>query len=442
MAATLGVEEEYLLLDRGTALPSPSAGLVQSAADLEPVLTRGEVTSELLQAQIEIATPVCTGLDEVTAHLARLRQALAAAALRTGCRLAATGGAPLSTGHAVPVTQKQRYREMHADAARLVDEQLICGMHIHVAVPDRSAGAAALGRIRPWLPLLVALGANSPFWDGRDTGFASWRTVVFGRWPVSGSPPFVSGGAQYERRVAALLATGVIPDRKQIYWHARLSEGYPTLEVRAPDVQVDVDSAVTLAGLTRAMVATALREARHGVRPLDPPGSILYASGWHAARHGLTDDLVDPRHGTPDAAADVVAALLDHVRPALNCFGDTDRVTAGVERLITRGTGAARQRAALATGGLDALLDLIAPAREPAGGSARGSAREPAPRPADDTRPGLAPQTGAAPQNGSGTARPVAPEFGALPEPGALRPGRAAHRPDPAHTLPGPGGAG
>ncbi|WNI14518.1 carboxylate-amine ligase [Actinacidiphila sp. ITFR-21] len=359
--ATLGVEEEYLLLDRETGLPAPRAAQVQAAADLEPVLGRDEVDNELLLAQIEVATPVCTGLDEVTGHLARFRQAVGAAADRAGCRLAATGGAPLSDGTLVPVTPTRRYREMRVDAGRLVDEQLICGMHVHVAVPDRSAGASALGRLRPWLPVLVALGANSPFWDGRDTGFASWRTVVFGRWPVSGSPPFFADGVEYERRVGALLATGVIRDRHQLYWHARLSEEFPTLEVRTPDVQLDVDSAVTLAGIARALVATALRESRRGARPLDPPSSVLYAAGWHAARHGLADGLVDPRQGTPAPAADVVGALLGHIGPALAELGDTERIGAGVERLLTDGTGAARQRRALAAGGPDALLDLIAP---------------------------------------------------------------------------------
>jgi carboxylate-amine ligase len=269
----------------------------------------------------------------------------------------------MSDSRAVPVTQKQRYREMRADAGRLVDEQLINGMHIHVAVPDRSAGGAALGRLRPWLPVIVALGANSPFWDGRDTGFASWRTVVFGRWPVSGSPPYTADAATYEQRADELVATGVIPDRRQIYWHARLSEQYPTLEVRAPDVQLDVDSAVTLAGLARALVATGLRESRRGVRPLDPPGDVLLAAGWHAARHGLDANLVDPRSGTPAKAADVVGALLDHVAPALRELGDTERVTDGVGRLLDAGTGAARQRRVASAGGLPALLELIAPGR-------------------------------------------------------------------------------
>ncbi|HEY5835833.1 carboxylate-amine ligase [Streptomyces sp.] len=389
---TLGVEEEYLLLDRETAMPSPSAGRVLAAADLEPVLGRGELARELLQAQIEVATPVCTGLDEVTSNLARFRRAVGAAADRAGCLLAATGGAPLSGGLAVPITQKRRYREMRAATARLVDEQLINGMHIHVAVPDRSAGAAALGRLRPWLPVLVALGGNSPFWDGRDTGFASWRTVVFGRWPVSGSPPYISGGAEYERRVGALLATGVIPDRKQVYWHARLSERYPTMEIRAPDVQLDVDSAVTLAGISRALVATALREARRGVRPLDPAGSILYAAGWHAARHGLGGTLVDPRHGTPGSATEVVHALLDHIRPALNEFGDTQRVSEGVERLLDKGTGATRQRRALIEGGLGGLLHLIAPSarqhREPDGTGRKDRKEEESPTGGDDASAG------------------------------------------------------
>lgn len=382
---TLGVEEEFLLLDRESGLPVPRVGLVQAAADREPGLRREDVDTELLQAMVEVATPICSDLDEVTAHLTRFRQALAGAARQAGCRLASTGGAPTAGNSAVPVSGETRYQEMRSDAARLVDEQLICGMHIHVAVPNRNAGAAALGRLRPWLPVLVALGANSPFWEGRDTGFASWRTVVFGRWPVSGAPPFFSSASHYEERVAALLGTGVIADRHQLYWHARLSDEYPTLEVRAPDVQLDADTAVTLAGIARALVVTALREGRRGARPLDPPASIMQAAGWHAARRGLDTDLVDPRSSTPSPAHDVVGALLQHITPALGELGDTERVTAGVQQLIDRGTGAARQRAALAQGGTPALLDLIAPEpHEPEGSTRTVPGQQPA---ADDSIP-------------------------------------------------------
>jgi glutamate---cysteine ligase / carboxylate-amine ligase len=182
---TLGVEEEYLLLDPESGWPLPRAPLVREDAQDEPRLRRGEVNDELLQAQVEIATPVCTSLDEVTDHLTRLRRAVGRVAEQEGCRLAASGGAPLSGRHAVPVTQDRRYRQMRDDACRLVDEQLICGMHVHVAVPNRSAGAAALGRVRPWLPVSSHSAATRRSGRGGTTGFSSWRTVVFGRWPVS-----------------------------------------------------------------------------------------------------------------------------------------------------------------------------------------------------------------------------------------------------------------
>lgn len=339
----------------------PRVGDLERAVERQAGVDREEVDTELLQSLVEVATPVCSNLAEVAGHLARFRQSLSAAARRVGCRLAATGGAPFMAEATVPVTGTQRYQEMRADAARLVDEQLICGMHIHVGVPGRQAGAAALGRLRPWLPTLVALAANSPFWDGRDTGFASWRTVVFGRWPVSGPPPFFSGVSHYEERVAALLGTGVIADRRQLYWHARLSDEYPTLEIRSPDVQLDVESAVTIAGLARGLVATALDEGRRGACPLDPAASLLQAANWHAARHGLSAGLVDPRADTPAPAADVVGGLLDHTTPALKKLGDLDRMTAGVQQLLGNSAGAERQRTALTQGATGKLLDLIAP---------------------------------------------------------------------------------
>lgn len=356
---TLGVEEEYVLLDPLSGSPVPAAAKVEAAADMEATLGSGELDRELLQAQIEVATPVCSDLAEAATHLSRLRSAVRSAALRGGCVAAASGAAPLASDAVVPVTPTRRYEDMHTHAARLVDEQLICGMHVHVAVPSRTLGAGALARLRPWLAVLVALGANSPFWDAKDTGFASWRTVVFGRWPASGAPPFAPDTDQYDQRVQELLNTGVIPDRRQLYWHARLSEAYPTLEVRAPDVQITVDSAVTLAGLIRALVVTGLDETRDGLIAPNPPAGILTAASWHAARHGLSDVLVDPRSGKPAPATQVAEALYDHTVCALRRLGDHDQVAEGLHRILEEGTGADQQRAA-ARGGLPALLNLIA----------------------------------------------------------------------------------
>jgi carboxylate-amine ligase len=205
------------------------------------------------------------------------------------------------------------------------------------------------------------MGANSPLWDGRDTGFASWRTLVFGRWPVSGPPPHFRDAADYEARVRALLATGVIRDRGQLYWLARLSERYPTLEVRALDVQLSNGSAVMFAGVVRALVATALRQIRDRAPFTAPAQEIVHAAGWHAARYGLHGVLVDPLSGLPRPARDVVESLLEHLTPALDEAGDTDRVFSSVQRLVVQGTGAALQREAMSRGGLKAVVELIAP---------------------------------------------------------------------------------
>ncbi|MET9436641.1 glutamate--cysteine ligase [Streptomyces sp. NPDC006551] len=355
---TIGVEEEYMLLDPDTSLPVPLAEQVREAAGLGPIVEEAEVQSELLQAQVEVATPICTDLEEVGGHLLRLRHAVGAAAEKNGCRLAACGTPPYRQAAPVPVTRQARYLAMRTQAPQLVAEQLVNGMHVHAAVPDRAMGVAVLSRIRVWLPVLVAMSANSPLWDGTDTGFASWRTVIFGRWPVSGPPPCFTSLADHESRVQSLLDSGVITDTGQLYWQARLSDRYPTVEVRCSDVQLRADTAVMLAGIVRALVATAIREEKAGTPlPLCPP-ELLQASNWHAARHGLSGLLVDPA-GRARRAGDVLCMLLDHVTPALDEAGDTREVTSLAHRLLQEGTPADRQRQALAEGGMSALLELI-----------------------------------------------------------------------------------
>ncbi|MFF3214198.1 glutamate--cysteine ligase [Streptomyces sp. NPDC002886] len=356
---TLGVEEEYLLLDPATAEPTPLVEEVRRSAGLGFLAEQGEVQDELLQAQIEVATPVCWTLDEVGGHLLRLRHALASAAASNGCRIGATGAAPVRGARPVPVTRKARYLRMEGEARQLVDEQLICGMHVHVGIPDGDTGVAVLNRIRVWLPLLLAMSSNSPLWDGQDTGFASWRTIVFSRWPVSGPPPHFDGLADYERRLEALVASGVIADRGQVYWQARLSDRYPTIEVRCPDVQLRAEDAVMLAGMIRALVTTAIAEEKAGMPPVAEHGTeVLQAATWHAARYGLNGTLVGP-DGRPVSSGDALCALMRHITPALEDAGDLREVSALSHRLLREGTPADQQRRALADGGMPALTGLI-----------------------------------------------------------------------------------
>ncbi|MFE4861162.1 glutamate--cysteine ligase, partial [Streptomyces sp. NPDC056670] len=322
---TVGVEEEYLLLDPASGQPVARSEEVRQAAGLDEVAEESEVQPELLQAQVEVATPVCQELTEVAGHLLRLRHALSTAAERSGCRLAATASAPLVAEGQVPVTSGRRYGRLYDQGGRMAEELLVNGMHVHVGVPDRETGVAVLNRIRGWLPTLLAMSANSPFWEGRDTSFASWRTLVFSRWPVGGVPPHFDGLTDYEESIGALVASSVIGDTGQLYWHARLSEHYPTVEVRCMDVQLRVDDAAMLAGIVRALAATALRAHKDGVPAPQLRPEILQAGMWHAARHGLSATLLDI-HGRPQTAGDVLCRLVEHITPALEEHGDMRHV--------------------------------------------------------------------------------------------------------------------
>ncbi|WP_328930910.1 MULTISPECIES: glutamate--cysteine ligase [unclassified Streptomyces] len=356
---TVGVEEEYLLLDPATGQPAARSEQVRRAAGLDDAAEESEVQPELLQAQVEVATPVCQGLTEVAGHLLRLRHALSTAAERSGCRLAATASAPLAGEDQVPVTSGRRYGRLYDQGGRMAEELLVNGMHVHVGVPDRETGVAVLNRLRVWLSTILAMSANSPFWEGRDTSFASWRTLVFSRWPVGGVPPHFASVSDYQESIDALVASSVISDTGQLYWHARLSERYPTVEVRCMDVQLRVDDAAMLAGIVRALAATALRDHQDGVTGQKVRPEILQAAMWHAARHGLSSTLLDTR-GRPASAGDVLCELVEHITPALEEHGDTRHVEPLISRLLREGTGADQQRNALARGGdIAALTNFI-----------------------------------------------------------------------------------
>ncbi|MFC9327475.1 glutamate--cysteine ligase [Kitasatospora sp. NPDC057015] len=356
---TFGIEEEYLLVDEVSGVPVPRAAEVLAAADLLPALRPEEAQHELLQVQVEVATPVCEELAEAADHLVRLRDALGTAARKAGCRIAPVGAAPFQGLMPVPVTDRARYRSARADAPQLVDDLMLNGMHVHVGVPDRDSGIAVLNRLRPWLPVLVAMAANSPFWQGRETGFASWRTIHFDRWPASGQPPAFRDAADYERRVRALQDTGLIRDRGALYWHARLSERYPTIEVRAADVQLLPQDAELFAALVRALVATALADDRAGVPPLRPDEELLRAATWQAAHNGLDGRLASPNLPYARPAGSVVEELMAYAAPGLAAVGDTERVGELLEAFLAAGTGARRQRLAWHRGGRAGLIDLL-----------------------------------------------------------------------------------
>ena len=309
---------------------------------------------------IETNTPVCTTLAEVRQALRRARRALVEAAGRHGLAIAAAGTHPFSSWADQEVTDKTRYHNLAADYRQVFREEVVFGCHVHVGFDDREAAIQTMNRVRPWLPVLLALSANSPFWVGADTGYASFRTEVWNRWPTAGMPQSFASRAEYDALVETLMATGSVREPTKLYWDVRPSARQETLEFRVADSVMAVDEAVMVAGLVRALAVTAHAAADRGDPDPRPRPELLRAAKWRAARHGLEADLVDVLAGQARPAAELVEAFLAEVRPALEEAGDLEEVTELVRVTLAGGTGAARQRQVFRrTGRLEDVVDLV-----------------------------------------------------------------------------------
>jgi carboxylate-amine ligase len=309
---------------------------------------------------VEMNTPVCSTLGEVRDAVRRARRALVEATAREGLRIAAAGTHPFSHWRDQAVTDKPRYRNLAEDYRQVFREQVVFGCHVHVGFDDREAAIQTLNRVRPWLPVLAALSANSPFWLGGDTGYASYRTEVWNRWPTAGMPEAFASRAEYDALVASLEATGSLREPTKLYWDVRPSTKQETLEFRVADVCSDVDEAVMVAGLARALAFTCDQDAARGTPAPRLRPELLRAAKWRAARHGLDADLVDVLGGRALPAAEMVQVFLHAIRPGLEATGDLEELTDLVAATIARGTGAARQRDTFhRTGSLEAVVDHL-----------------------------------------------------------------------------------
>lgn len=333
---TVGAEEEFLLVDPRTGEPSPRNADVAAEAERRGVALQLELSS----CQVETTSDVAASAAELGEELRRLRRTAAQAAQAVGVQLLACG-LPPATPHAVPVTDTPRYRRIGDEFGMIAHEQGICGCHVHVQVPDRAAAIHVSNWLRPWLPSLLALSANSRVYRNADSGYASWRSVLWRRWPAAGAPPFFASPGEYDDAVRMLVDTGVILDKDMVYWDVRPSAEFPTVEVRVADVPATVDETVLLATLIRAAVMTAL-DSPDDARRL-PPGA-LRAAYWKAAHDGLSGHTLDLIHGRGAVPArEQLGALVQRVRPALESLGEYGHVVHELDRVATRGNGAMRQ---------------------------------------------------------------------------------------------------
>jgi glutamate---cysteine ligase / carboxylate-amine ligase len=374
---TIGVEEEYQLVDRVTgALRSRAPAVL--AAD-----RTGDLVGEVQESQVEIGTPICGNASEVADSLRDLRFEASYAAAAEEMDILSVGVHPFSGWEDQQMSLDERPKLIAHLFGQLIRQQLTCGLHIHIAIPERHDRARLMNVVREYIPHFLALACSSPLYLGADTGFASFRGTAWRHYPFNGAPPRFESTEEYDRYLEMLIRTGAIPDGKTVYWSIRPSARFPTLEFRMCDACPRLEEAVAIAALARAVViAAAEGRLRESPSPLssDLRESLLYENEWYAARDGLDAKLIDPT--AADAAPTLrarIAELLDAVRPIAEANGDGDALGA-IDDILARGNAADRIRARRAEGlELDGLVEwLVEETRVGTGLDRRGDRREPA----------------------------------------------------------------
>jgi len=355
---TIGVEEEFLLVDPLTRTTVPKAPEVRKLA-AESLDER--VAHELYATQIEAHTRPAQSAEELRADLVEGRRVLAEAATRSGCLVVASASAVL-TGKPLQVSEGTRYEQMaqrYPAAATGVDSES-CGCHIHVGDLGTGEAMTLAGHLRPWLPVLQALATNSPFAGGTFRRCESWRHYEQQAWPTVGPTPPISAD-KYETLADDLVASGVLMDRAMIYWYARPSEHQPTLEIRVPDVNADVDVDVLAAVLTRALSMVLLADARAGVPCPEVADTDVREAHRQAAALGLAGMWTHPRTGAAMPLSSGLRALVERATPALEALEEVRVVDELLQQVVRGGTGAQRQRTVYRRrGSLEDVVDDLA----------------------------------------------------------------------------------
>jgi carboxylate-amine ligase len=354
----MGVEEEFLLADAHGTVPRAASVLARAATTLGD-----HAQAEFYRTQVETSTSPCRTAGELRSELAQARRVLADAADSEHARLVASGTA-VAGDAPPPISDDARYQAMarrYREVLAAVTSET-CGCHVHLGPLDRNSALALCALLRPWLPMLQALAANSPFAGGRDRRCASWRHFEFARWPTVGPTPVLDGPG-YELTARELVAAGTVMDRKMIYWYARPSEHWPTLEIRIPDVNADLDVPLLLAVAARGLAQTLLARLQAG-KPVPGPGEDHRLRSEHhaAAMYGLDSKGTLPAGGVGLVSLpERLAGLLDFAAPGLREAGDLEVAHALLAGILAGGGGAGRQRACYRTrGSLAAVVDELA----------------------------------------------------------------------------------
>jgi carboxylate-amine ligase len=337
---TIGIEEEYLLVDRDSfALTSaPDAFMEACKKDLQD-----QVSPEFLQCQVEIGTKVCKNVAEAREELRHLRRTIARHAEAHNIVPIAASCHPFSDWKNQSFTDKERYANLESELAGVARRMLISGMHVHVGIDEERLRIDLMPQLSYFLPHLLALSTSSPYWQGDDTGLASYRLSVFDNMPRTGLPPSFASWGEYERTTGTLIDLGIIEDTSKIWWDLRPSSNYPTLETRICDVVPRIEDALAIAGLTQAIVRMLMRLRDRNLRWREYDRFLISENRWRAQRYGVTEGLIDFGEGRIrpfDELLDELIAMLAEDAEALGCLDEI----CTLRDLVANGTSAARQR--------------------------------------------------------------------------------------------------
>ncbi len=342
---TIGVEEEYLVVDRETRdlVREPDPAFLKSCEER----IGEQVTPEYLQCQVEIGTKPVANVTEARDELKRLRGAVSEACAKFGYAPIAASTHPFAKWREQTHTPKPRYDELRADLGAAVRRLMICGCHVHVAVEDDDLRIDLMNQAAYFLPHILAVSCSSPYWQGEDTGLASYRLTVFDALPRTGLPDTLESYAQYMRLVTQLVNAGCIEDATKIWWDIRPSAKFPTVEMRVADVCTRLEDAITIAAVYQSLFAFLWRLRRRNQRWRLYPNTLIQENRWRAQRYGVHGELVD--HGTGELAPfpnlmEEWIGLLAEDAEEMGCLDELLRL----RQIGKEGTSADRQRAAYA----------------------------------------------------------------------------------------------
>jgi len=338
---TIGIEEEYLLVDLETcALAETPEGLMQACADE----LGGQITPEFLQCQIEVGTRVCRTVPEAREDLRRLRATVAKHAAKRGLAPIAVSCHPVADWKKQQHTDKERYNALNRALAAVARRMLICGMHVHIGIPDKDQRIDLMAQLTYFLPHLLAMSTSSPFWQGVDTELGSYRLTVFDNLPRTGLPPRFESWSDYQRSVDALVNLGLIEDASKIWWDLRPSARFPTLESRICDVTPRLEHTLSLAALTQCLTRMLWRLAGLNQRWRVYERFLVGENRWRAQRYGVREGLIDfgRKELVPfEELLEEMIALVEADAAALGCLDELH----AARDVIANGTSADRQRA-------------------------------------------------------------------------------------------------